>query len=105
MAEDSKLTYHFDWDPAKARGNLADHKVSFEMATSVLRDPLAISVYDGDHSEREERWATLGQAENGQHLVVIHTYEEVGPAAARIRIVSAREASRQERKDYEQGPR
>jgi uncharacterized protein len=105
MAERPKLTYHFDWDPEKARSNLAEHQVSFQLATSVFRDPLALTVYDEEHSEDEERWATLGRAENGQHLVVIHTYEEAGPAEARIRIISARVATRQERKDYEQAPR
>jgi len=39
MAEDTKFTYHFDWDPVKAQSNLADHKVSFRLASSVLRDP------------------------------------------------------------------
>lgn len=105
MAQDAKLTYHFDWDPVKARGNLADHKVSFQLATTVFRDPLALTVYDEAHSENEERWATLGQAENGQHLVVIHTYEEAGPAEARIRIISAREATKREIQDYQDTPR
>lgn len=105
MAEQPALTYHFDWDPLKARSNLADHKVSFQLAATVFRDALALTVYDEEHSEDEERWATLGCAENGQHLVVIHSYEEAGPAEARIRVISAREATRQERKDYEEAPR
>ena len=96
--------YHFDWDPVKARGNLADHKVSFQLATTVFRDPLAITVYDEEHSEDEERWATLGQAENGQYLVVIHTFQQTNPNDANIRLISAREATRREIRDYEETP-
>jgi uncharacterized DUF497 family protein len=61
MADDAKLTYHFDLDPVKARRNLADHKVSFRLATTVFRDALALTVFDEEHSENEERWATFGQ--------------------------------------------
>ena len=97
--------YHFDWDPIKARSNLADHKVSFQLATTVFRDPLAITVYDEEHSEDEERWATLGQAGNGQYLVVIHTFRRTNPNDANIRLISAREATRREIRDYEEAPR
>lgn len=100
-----EFTYHFDWDPLKARSNLADHAVSFRLAATVLRDPLALSVYDEEHSENEERWATLGLAENGQYLVVIHTFEQTSPTEATIRIISARPAERAEIKDYEDTPR
>lgn len=100
-----EFTYHFDWDPLKARTNLADHAVSFRLAATVPRDPLALTVYDEGHSENEERRATLGQAENGQHLVVIHTFEQTGPRDATIRIISARPAERAEIKAYEDTPR
>lgn len=53
----------------------------------------------------EERWATLGLADNGQYLVVIHTFEQTGPNEATIRIISAREAERAEIKDYQDTPR
>lgn len=96
--------YHFHWDPIKARSNLADHKVSFQLATTVFRDPLAITVYDEEHSEDEERWATLGQAGNGQYLVVIHAFRQTNPNDANIRLVSAREATRREIRDYEEAP-
>lgn len=105
MAEDTKLTYHFDWDPAKAQSNLADHKVSFWLAGSVFRDPLATTIFDEEHSEEEERWVTLGQAENGQYLVVIHTFNQTSPAEAIIRIISARSATRMEIQDYQEKPR
>ena len=105
MAEQPKLTYHFDWDPLKARSNLADHKVSFQLATTVFRDALALTVYDEEHSEDDERWATLGEAENGQHLVVIHTFAQPSPTEARIRLISARLATKREIQDYEETPR
>ncbi len=105
MTEPSKLTYHFDWDPAKARTNLADHKVSFQLATTVFRDPLALTVYDEEHSENEERWATLGQAQNAQYLVLIHTVEQREPTEVHIRIISARLAEKHEIRDYEDMPR
>ena len=53
----------------------------------------------------EERWATLGRTENGKLLVVIHTFEETGATSATVRIISAREATRRERENYEEAPR
>jgi len=105
MAEETKLTYHFDWDPVKAQSNVVDHKVSFRLAGSVLRDPLATTVFDEEHSEEEERWVTLGQAESGQYLVVIHTFHQTSPAEATVRIISARQATRREIQDYQEKPR
>lgn len=62
------------WDPVKAQSNFAKHGVSFTQAASVLLDPLALTVFDADHSENEERWFTLGQARDGTLLAVSHTY-------------------------------
>ena len=58
--------------------------------------PLGLTVIDEEHSESEERWATLGHAENGQYLVVIHTFEQTSPPDATIRIISARPAEHAE---------
>lgn len=99
------LTYHFDWDPLKARANQLKHEVSFRLAATVFRDPLALTVYDAEHSLTEERWATLGLGENGQLLVAAHTFQHINPATAMIRIISARKATRQEIRDYENTPR
>ena len=71
----------------------------------VFRDPLALTVFDEAHSEDEERWATLGQAENRQYLVVIHTFEQASPSEVRIRLISARAATKHEIDDYEETPR
>jgi len=101
----SPLTYHFDWDPVKAQTNVREHKVTFRLATTVFRDPLALTVYDEAHSESEERWATIGQAQNGQYLVVIHTFAHTSAIDAAIRVISARKAVKHEIRDYEQTPR
>ena len=96
--------YRFNWDPAKAIANRDKHGVSFEQAATLFRDPLAVSIYDDEHSsESEERWITLGQAENGTLLVVVHTFEATGDDAADIRLISAREATRSESRHYESG--
>ncbi len=97
--------YDFDWDTGKARTNLAKHGVSFRLATSVFRDPLALTLYDDEHSEQEERWVTLGQAENGQTLVVIHTARWLKPTEIAVRIISARKADPAEYRDYMNVPR
>ena len=85
--------------------NLRKHGASFRLSTSVLRDPLALTIYDKDHSEDEERWITLGRAGNGQILVVIHTWKWIEPAEVQIRIISARKADRDEIRNYENTPR
>ncbi len=88
---------HFEWNPAKARKNLEKHGVSFEEASSVLYDALAVSGADPDHSESEERTITFGISSQGRLLVVAHT--ERGEA---IRIISARIATKHERRIYEE---
>lgn len=95
----------FEWDPLKAASNLVKHGVSFEQAASVLLDALALTVFDAAHSEFEERWFTLGLASNGRLLAVAHTYSASGPSSAKVRIISAREATKHERRQYENEPR
>ena len=95
----------FAWDPAKAAANLTKHGVSFAQAASVLLDALALTIFDHAHSEFEERWFTLGQASDGKLLAVSHTYSPISSTQARVRIISAREATRNERRQYEEEPR
>lgn len=59
------MRFDFEWDPAKAKSNFSKHKISFERATSIFRDPHLISIPDAEHSEYEERWITMGLDENG----------------------------------------
>ena len=68
---------------------------------TIFRDPLALSRFDDEHSETEERWTTLGQADNGRLLVVIHTFQELDQYNAAVRIISARPATRHEQRQYE----
>ena len=96
---------HFTWDPVKAASNLLKHGVSFPQAATVLPDVLAVTVFDAGHSEFEERWFTLGMSSDGKLLAVSHTYAATGTDSARVRIISAREATRSERRQYEDEPR
>lgn len=93
--------FHFEWDAAKAAGNRRKHGVSFDLAATVFRDPLMLSIPDEEHSETEERWITMGQAENSKLLLVVHTYLEISNNAANVRIISARPATKQEQRQYE----
>jgi len=95
----------FTWDPAKAASNVTKHGVSFAQAATVLLDALALTVFDTEHSEFEERWFTLGLTSEGQLLAVSHTHTATGPDSTRVRIISAREATRNERRQYENEPR
>lgn len=95
-----RFVYRFDWDIRKAMANWHKHGVSFKVAATVFRDPLALSRYDLEHSQDEARWITLGQADTGQLVVVVHTFKEL-LNEARIRIISARYATAYERRQYE----
>ena len=64
---------HFEWDPEKARANLAKHGVSFEEAMACFLDPLSVTILDPDHSEGENRFVLIGQSSTGRLLVVVHT--------------------------------
>ena len=85
----------------KAQSNLLKYSVSFAQAATVMLDPLALTVLDAVHSETEERWFTLGQTSEGRLLAVAHTYQVLDTNIARVRLISAREATRQERQQYE----
>ena len=88
----------FDWDPNKATSNLRRHNVSFGEAATVFSDPLSTTVPDPDHSLDEDRAITVGLSHYGRLLMVAHT--ERGD---HIRIISARELTRTERAQYEEG--
>ena len=92
---------YFDWDPAKAHANLRKNRVSFEMAVTVFDDPLHLSILDSA-SATEERWVTIGLAADKQTLVVVHTYQ-TRSGAELLRIISARLATKHERRQYEKG--
>ena len=87
----------FEWDPRKAATNLRKHGVSFREAGTDLGDELAITIPDPDHSDQEERYITIGWSNLHRLLMVAHTDRD-----GKIRIISARELTKTERKDYEE---
>ncbi len=87
----------FSWDSDKAAANAEKHGVTFEEATTAFGDPLSITVHDPEHSEDETRFVLVGQSFTGKLRVVVHSERESG-----IRVISAREATRRERRDYGQ---
>ena len=99
------LQLEFTWDPVKAAANLAKHGVAFAQGATVFADALALTVFDAGHSGFEERWFTLGMGSEGRLLAVSHTHQASDAASARARIISARAATRKERRQYEDGPR
>jgi hypothetical protein len=88
----------FEWDPAKADANEDKHRVSFAEAMTVFGDQLSLTGYDPDHSDEEDRFVTMGLSADGRLLIVSHT-----DRGEKLRIISARVASRAERRDYEDG--
>ena len=87
----------FEWDANKARANLVKHVVSFQEATTVFGDPVSVTIPDPAHSQAESRFIILGRSHSGRILVAVHA--ERGD---NVRIISARPASRRERKQYEE---
>jgi uncharacterized protein len=105
LSNERSAVLEFTWDAAKAAANLAKHGVAFARAATVFSDALALTVFDTEHSEYEERWFILGMDSTGNLLAVSHTFTAIGPASARVRIISARGATRNERRQYEDEPR
>ena len=96
MAPRREVCLEFEWDPRKAEANSTKHGVTFTEAGTVFGDPLATTFRDPDHEEGESRWITLGLSLAGRLLFVAHA-----DRGEKIRIISARKASRRERTLYE----
>jgi hypothetical protein len=94
------MNFLFEWNPDKALSNFAKHKVRFDIAASIFRDPLALTIFDTEHSDSEDRWITIGLAQNSQLLVVVHTYNLMNNSDAVLRIISARKATKKEANTY-----
>ena len=88
----------YEWDTDKAATNLEKHGVSFADASTVFLDPLAATWPDPDHSVSEFRFITIGQSIDGEVLFVAH--QEL--ADDRVRLISARKATRRERHAYQE---
>lgn len=87
----------FEWDISKDKSNKRKHGVSFEEARTIFGDPFEFTKPDPDHSEGEYRFLSLGRSESERILVVSYTEREPN----RIRIISARLASKSEKKQHE----
>jgi uncharacterized protein len=99
------IEVRFTWDSTKAGSNRRKHGVDFADALAVFRDPLHLSRLDRIEGG-EQRWQTIGRAHGVTVLLVAHTMTEVGPESVElIRIISARKATRSERKRYEEQDR
>lgn len=89
----------FEWSHIKAVQNLRKHGVPFDEAMTIFEDESALLILDPDHSQDEERYILLGMSHRSRLLLVVHCYRE---RDAVIRIISARRATRMERRQYEQ---
>ena len=87
----------FEWDTEKAKTNKRKHRISFEEAATAFGDPLSITVPDPDLSVREHRFILVGRTHIGKTVVVAHSERQ-----NRIRLISARRASRREMRAYEE---
>ena len=92
-----KALNRYTWHEGKAVINYKKHAVSFEEAVTVFNDPCFIDFYDPDHSESEERFIIVGLSNRQRLLIVSYTERQDS-----IRLISARKATRQERKQYEE---
>ena len=88
----------FEWDKNKAKTNLSKHRISFDEAKTVFDDLFYIDFYDPDYSDNEDRYIIIGESQQRRLLIVSYTERE-----DRIRLISAREATKKEREDYEEG--
>lgn len=87
----------FEWDEEKAESNIEKHGVSFEEAATVFGDVLSLTIPDPVHSTVEQRWITMGLTHRRQLVVVVHTNR-----GSTIRLISARKATRREKRAYEE---
>jgi uncharacterized DUF497 family protein len=85
----------YEWDSGKATANLKKHQVAFAEAATVFLDPLAVTYQDPDHSEGEHRYVTVGESSRRRVILVAHL-----DRGDRIRIISARRATRKEAHEY-----
>lgn len=92
------MALKFEWDSRKAQINKRKHGITFEQASTIFGDPLSLTIPDPAHSIGEDRFVTIGASVNGKLIVVVHVdYDDI------IRIISARNATRNEKRQYEQG--
>ncbi len=94
------MEYNFKWDPVKDRVNQRKHGISFEEASAVFKDSRALTIFDDEHDEVEERWVTMGMIGVRCVCVTHHTFKETSVSSVEVRIFSARKATRSEQRQY-----
>ncbi len=94
------MKYIFEWDYNKAKTNILKHQINFEDAASVFKDKNMLSIFDDKHSQNEDRWITIGMDLKIRTLVVVHTFVSIDNETIKIRIISARRATKKEQKMY-----
>ena len=87
----------FEWDPEKAKRNVMNHGVAFDEASTVFCDTMSLTIHDPLHSDEEDRFVTVGNSYKNRLLLVVHVER-----GNRIRIISARKATRKEKEQYEE---
>ena len=90
----------FEWDGNKERSNIQKHGITFEQASYVFADQFALSLFDNEHSDNEDRWILLGKSLNELMLVVVHTFKDKNGIES-VRIISARKATKNEKQTYD----
>jgi len=90
----------FEWDTNKEKINIKKHGVSFEQASYVFADQFALSKFDDEHSDDENRWIILGKSLQETLLLVVHTFRDVDGLEF-VRIISARKATKKEKQVYQ----
>jgi len=92
----------FEWDKNKEKINIQKHGVTFEQTSFVFADQFALNKFDDEHSEDEDRWILLGKSLNETLLLVIHTFRD-SDGIEFVGIISARKATKKEKKVYQKG--
>jgi uncharacterized DUF497 family protein len=95
--------YEFEWDEAKAAGNLRKHGVTFDEAMAIFGDPLLLTIADLDHDGVEERWVSVGENDKGRLVLAVHTFVERENSNVVIRLISARRPTKNEARQYREG--
>ena len=95
--------FQFEWDEGKADANARKHGVAFDLASTVFHDPRLLTVADLEHSETEERWFSVGCANNGVVMSIVYLWSDADPTVTNIRLISARKSTQAEIRQYEEG--
>lgn len=96
------MNFSFEWDSNKAKINLKKHNISFDEGKTIFADPFLITLLDEEHSDKEERFISIGTSIKEKVLLVVHLERFTLPENILIRIISCRKATPTERKLYEE---